>query len=220
MKNIPRLFINDDLSVEKVIDIPKEQLHYLTRVMRTNECLVFNNGLEFSAVIENNKLKIIKNTGRADPSNNLIFAFAPIKQSRMEEMLNAATQLGVAVLQPVITEFTTEKFPKCNRAEKIIIESAEQSGRNSIPNLLPPMKFSDFIKNKNIVFADERFTRNNIIQDEIKITPNYIFVGPAGGFSDSEFDALDKSGATAISLGRTILRSETAAIVAISRFVL
>ena len=238
------------LQAGKQIPLSKDQLHYLQKVMRTDKCLVFNNGKEFYAEVINSGLSIVNLTKHSDPSNNLVFAFAPIKQSRMEEMLNAATQMGVAKLQPVIAERTTERFPKWERIKKIIIEASEQSGRNSIPELLPPQKFSEFLKelgtgNSELAFADERFAHEKfpsgrgvarsagVSSQNIGIkstlhptgTPlpegnlDYatLLIGPEGGFSDKEFAALDASGAVGISLGKTVLRAETAAIAALAK---
>ena len=158
--------------------------------------------LSFSASVINGKLEIFGITEHKDPSNKIVFCFAPIKQSRMEEMLNSATQMGVAVLQPVITDRTTERFPKWGRIEKIITEAAEQSGRNSIPKLLTPIKFSELNK-KDLIFADERATQINT-DCKLKIENCTLLIGPEGGFSVAEFSALDAAGATKISLGKTI----------------
>jgi 16S rRNA (uracil1498-N3)-methyltransferase len=215
MRNIPRIFIDEKLEVGKTIPLPKDQLHYLTKVMRTDECLVFNDGKEYFAEIVHCSLFIVHLTEHKDPSNNLIFAFSPIKQSRMEEMLNMATQMGVAKLQPVITDHATEKFPKWERIRKIIIEASEQSNRNSIPELLPPIKFDEFVGANYIcpiIFADERFAHNDKKSEIRNPKSEIVFVGPEGGFSEREFAALDKSGACGIGLGKTILRSETAAV--------
>lgn len=218
MKNIPRIYIADELEIGKTIPLSKELAHYLTRVMRTDECIVFGGGLEFTAKITNYQLSIINSTNRPDPSNNMTLAFAPIKQARLEEMINMATQLGVAKLQPVLTEHTAAKHINWNRIEKIMAEAAEQSNRNSVPELLPPISFSDFVsENPNIVFADERFAHQDIKQESLGQVPGagHVLIGPEGGFSDAEFAALDKAGARGISLGGTVLRAELAAAIAI-----
>ncbi len=220
MQNLPRIFINEKLEVGKQIPLSVDQAHYLTRVMRTDKCLVFNDGVEFSASVKKDKLEIVEITSHKDPGNKIVFCFAPIKQSRMEEMLNATTQMGVAVLQPVITERTTEHFPKWGRIKKIIIEASEQSGRNSIPKLEQPIKFSELDK-KDLVFADERFAHDKTKQNNC--TLNFanctLLVGPEGGFSENEFSELDAAGAIGISLGKTILRAETAAVAALSKII-
>ncbi|MCL2748961.1 MAG: 16S rRNA (uracil(1498)-N(3))-methyltransferase [Alphaproteobacteria bacterium] len=219
MQNLPRIFIDQPLETGKQIPISKDQLHYLAKVMRMDKCLVFNNGKEFQAeLVSGSRLSILGLTEHKEPSNNLTFAFAPIKQSRMEEMLNAATQMGVARLQPVITERTIERFPKWERIKKIIIEASEQSGRNSVPELLPPIKFSDLEKS-GLVFADERFVHNSGYKSPTINKPSTVFVGPEGGFSDKEFAELDKSSAVGISLGKTILRAEVATIAILAKII-
>lgn len=219
MQNLPRIYINNKPEIGGKIPLLPEQSHYLTRVMRTDKCLVFNNGIEYEASVTDKSLDIIKKTKHTDPSNKIVFCFAPIKQSKMEEMLNAATQMGVAVLQPVITDRTTERFPKWGRIEKIIVEASEQSGRNSIPKLLPPIKFSELDK-KDLIFADERFAHED--KKNNKKLNNYtsVLIGPEGGFSPAEFSTLDKSGAIGISLGKTILRAETATVAALAKIII
>jgi 16S rRNA (uracil1498-N3)-methyltransferase len=219
MQNLPRIFINEKLEIGKQIRLSSEQSHYLTKVMRTDKCLIFNDGFEFLTSITDSVLNIINKTEHADPSNKIVFCFAPIKQSRMEEMLNAATQMGVAVLQPVITDRTTERFPKWQRIEKIIIEASEQSGRNSVPKLLPPIKFSGLDKN-NLIFADERFAHENKADTGKLKNCSSILIGPEGGFSPTEFAALDGDVAVGISLGKTILRAETAAVAALAKIII
>ena len=156
MRNIPRIYLNAKLASGAVIELPVDTAHYLTRVMRIPigaEFLVFNNGAEFMAELTEKKdskksafyARISKSSGRADPSNNLTLAFAPIKQARLEEMMNMAAQMGVARLQPVITERTVANRINWERIGKIITEAAEQSGRNSIPEILPAQKFDEFL---------------------------------------------------------------------------
>ena len=99
-----------------------------------------------------------------------------------------------------------------------MIEASEQSNRNSVPEIMPPVRFSD-MDLSDIVFADERCAYGT----ELPTTAHgatKILIGPEGGFSPAEFSALDNSGAIGISLGKTILRAELAAAVAISRITL
>lgn len=140
--------------------------------------------------------------------------FAPIK--RMDDMLNMATQMGVACFQPVITDRTVANHINWGRMEKIIIEAAEQSNRNSVPKILEPKKFSD-LDLSNVVFADERAAYGKEIPTDINASA--ILIGPEGGFSDAEFKALDAAGAIGIGLGKTILRAEVAAVVALGKMI-
>lgn len=215
MKNIPRIFIAQNLQAGVKIPVEKDISHYLKHVMRRSDCLCFNNGYEFSATISDDgkSLLVGDKTNHLDPANEITLYFSPIK--RLDDLLNMATQMGVKTLQPVITERTTAQHINWDRMKKIVIEAAEQSNRNSVPSLLPTKKFSE-INLSEIVFADERAAYGKETTNVPEDVKN-ILVGPEGGFSDAEFTALDKAGAIGISLGKTILRAELAAAIAISK---
>ena len=217
MQNIPRIFINQNLEKDKVISVDKNIVHYLRHVMRRGDCLVFNNGAEYNAFLSDDDKNLIvgTQTEHVDPSNNLTLYFAPIK--KIDEMLNMVTQLGVAVLQPVITERTVARHVNWERMKKIIIEASEQSGRNSVPELLDPIQFKD-VDFKNMLVADERAAHGKEIG---KNTTDYekVFIGPEGGFSQDEFNMMDGAGVHGVSLGKTILRAEVAAVVAVTKVI-
>ena len=215
MQNIPRIFLNQNLDTGKIFPVDKDIIHYITRVMRRRDCLVFNNGMEYLAHISDDNKNIIidDKTEHVDPSNNITLYFAPIK--RIDDLLNMATQMGVAVLQPVITDRTVAHHINWVRQQKIIIEASEQSNRNSIPKLLEPIKF-DELDLDNLIVADERFAHGKKPVDK-KIKSTRILVGPEGGFSESEFEKLDRAGVCGLSLGKTILRAEVAVVVAVSK---
>lgn len=215
MQNVPRIYLNENLEPGKTFLIDKDVVHYLRRVMRRNDCLVFNDGVEYSAVLseDNKNICVREKTNRADPSNDIVFYFAPIK--KIDEMLNMVTQMGVAVLQPVITERTVANHINWSRQKKIIIEASEQSGRNSIPILLDPIKFENLDLN-DLIVADERFAHGTGGKEK-NIKSNRILIGPEGGFSPKEFEKMDKAGVCGIALGKTILRAEVASVVAVSK---
>lgn len=214
MQNIPRIFLNQNLETGKIFPVDKDIIHYLRRVMRRNDCLVFNNGAEYGAVLsDDDKMIIGEKTNHIDPSNNLTLCFAPIK--KMDELLNMVTQMGVGQLQPVITKRTVANHINWSRMQKIIVEASEQSGRNSIPQLLEPIKFED-LDLSDCVVADERAAHDRVFVESIGAF-NKILIGPEGGFAPEEFDKIDASEASKISLGKTILRAEVAAVVAIAK---
>ena len=217
MKNIPRIFIDEQISSGAHIAIPREVSHYLSRVMRTENCLVFNNGTEYVAHLstDGKSLQIGEKTSHIDPSGDITLMFAPIK--RTDDLLNMATQMGVGRFIPVITERTNANHINWDRMKKIVIEASEQSNRNSVPQIMAPTKFSE-LDLSDIVFADERAAYGSAT-DGIPDNVKKILIGPEGGFSDSEFSALDNAGACGISLGKTILRAEVAAVVAISKVI-
>ena len=214
MKNIPRIFIGDNITSGMIIPASRDVAHYLTHVMRTKSAIVFGGGHEFSATLDDAGKNIVveNDTGRDDPAGDITLYFAPIK--RTDDLINMATQLGVKKIVPVITEHTTAQHINWERMKKIAVEASEQSNRNSVPEITTPIRFTDLDLSK-IVFADERAAHGKDCPTTTKT--DSILVGPEGGFSESEFAALDNAGAIGISLGQTVLRAELAAAIAISK---
>lgn len=213
MKNIPRIFQDTNLKSGIIIPVSREIVHYLSHVMRNTECLVFNNGDEFYAKLDGNNLIVGEKTAHADPSVDVSLYFSPIK--KLDDMLNMATQMGVSRFIPVIMERTVANHINWERMKKIVIEASEQSNRNSVPVIASPIKFSE-LPFSDLVFADERAAYGRDIAKSACGAKN-ILVGPEGGFSDNEFKILDDNGARGLSLGKTILRAELAAPIAIAK---
>lgn len=215
MQNVPRIFIDEKIESGKTVATDKDVVHYLRRVMRRNDCLVFNDGDEYCAQLsDDNKFIIIgEKTKHIDPSNDLTLFFAPIK--KIEDLINMATQMGVGTLVPVVTNRTVANHINWNRVRKIMIEASEQSNRNSIPKLMESIKFEDLDLN-GLIVADERFAHGKEFSNK-KISGTRLLVGPEGGFSDAEFEKMDSANVVGLSLGKTILRAETAVVVAISK---
>ena len=215
MKNIPRIFIGTDIKNGNIIPVDKSISHYLSHVMRTDTCLVFGDGNEYTATLnlDGKTITIGEKTKHTDPSGNITLYFAPIK--RLDDMLNMATQMGVKKFVPVITDRTVAKHINWERMKKIVVEASEQSNRNSVPEISSPIKFVD-LPFDNLIFADERAAYGRQMPNEYKNVTS-ILVGPEGGFSDTEFETLDNKGCRSLSLGKTILRAELAAPIAIAR---
>ena len=213
MKNIPRIFIEQNIKTNDIIPVARDTAHYLLHVMRTKSCLVFHSGDEFNANLSDDGKNLIigDKTAHHDPSNDITLYIAPIK--RMDDLVNMVTQMGVARIVPVITERTVAHHINWGRIKKIATEAAEQSNRNSIPEISEPIPFAK-LDLKNMAFADERTAYSTKEKNKVPCNIKSILVGPEGGFSDSEFAVLDTAGAVSVSLGRTILRAELAAVIA------
>jgi 16S rRNA (uracil1498-N3)-methyltransferase len=216
MKNIPRIFIDHEIKTGDTFPVDKSVAHYLSHVMRTNKCIVFGAGREFNAELnaDGKSITVRADTGRADVVSDITLYFAPIK--RTDDLIAMATQMGIKRFVPVITERTVNHHVNWARMQKIAIESAEQSNCNSVPEIATPVKF-DELNLSSLCFADERFAYDDKAHKKIPTNTNAILVGPEGGFSDSEFAALDGAGAVPVSLGKTILRAEVAAVIAIEK---
>ena len=111
---------------------------------------------------------------------------------------------------------------KLERWERIIYEAAKQSKRGKIPKLRGILSFKDALedmKNNDLNIAPYENERTKSIKQAIKgvnINTMGIFVGPEGGFEESEIEAIEEISGKSVSLGPRILRTETASLVASS----
>ena len=139
----------------------------------------------------------------------------------METILQKATELGVSKIIPIISERTEVKELNHDRANKIVIESTEQSNQLSPPKIFEVTKLKDFLDNldgtSKLLFADVNSTNNLNAETLKQANPITVLIGPEGDFSPSERDSiLGNSNVTSFTISRNILRSDTAVISAIS----
>ena len=211
-------FVNEILEENKTISLNEDIVFHLSKVLRnteTNFRLVDKNNTVFIAELVNGKANIIK---KLDENNelsiNITALISTIKQDKFEIILQKLTELGVNKIVPVKTAYSQDLFlneKKILRFNKIIQEAAEQCHRNVIPELcgLIDLKDADkYISELNIV-PYEKETNSNINLVSNSIT---FIIGPEGGFKKEEIDLLLSLGFETISLGKRILRAETAAI--------
>ncbi len=141
---------------------------------------------------------------------------------KFEWILQKGTELGISEFYPIITRRTERQFlPKRERLLRILVEATEQCGRCVVPILHEPMKFDAFLKyiavDKPILLIPH--TIGGVSMGELKMVekkPAVLCIGPEGGFDDKEIEDVKKAGGIAVTLGRRILRSETAALAAVT----
>ena len=225
MSNI-RLFIKESLSLNLISKLDKSQSHYLSKVMRINigqSFSLFNQTGEWEAKIkEINKgiveFSVIKKLRSASNEREIWLAFAPIKLNYLNLMIQKSTELGVTKFIPILTERTIVRKLNDNRLNKIIIEASEQSNRLKVPKLDRILKLDNFLKlnrNTNIIFGDLN-TNNNKINFKSS-DPLCILIGPEGDFTVKERENILKlKKLIPLKINKNILRSETAAISALS----
>ena len=226
-----RLYFSDKIQSDLVSQLTKTQSHYVKDVMRLkigDGFSIFNAQGEWNASIESYekesaRIKILDKLRDKKKEQNIWLAFTPIKQNPLNFIIQKGTELGVQKFIPILSERTIVKDINIERVKKIIVESAEQSNRISIPqiNNLEPLKFflSQFPKNGCLVFCDINCNKSelkNILLKKID-GPICILVGPEGDFSESERQLIiDLKQTCSLSLASNILRSETAAIAAVT----
>lgn len=150
------------------------------------------------------------------------------KGPKMEMILQKLTEVGVSEIILVQTKRSVSKVDdkkedkKLERWERIIYEAAKQSKRGKIPALRGILSFKEALEdmnNNDLNIAPYENERTKSIKQAIKgvnINTMGIFVGPEGGFEESEIEAIEEIGGKSVSLGPRILRTETASLVASS----
>ena len=139
----------------------------------------------------------------------------------MDNILQKATELGISKIIPIISERTEVKELNLDRAKKIVIEATEQSNQLVPPNISDVIKLKDFLltfdENSKILFADVNSKENLKTEDLENVKSFCILIGPEGDFSPVERELILQNRAVKpFTLSRNILRSDTAAISAIS----
>ncbi len=230
-----RLFVEAALQSGVKVPINDAQTHYLIRVMRAgvgDRLLVFNgqDGEWRCEILEAKKhsatLVCEAQTENQSDLPDLWLVFAPIKKTPADYVAQKATELGVRVLQPVLTRRTIARRVNTDRLRANAIEAAEQSGRVSVPEIREPVSLENLLrswpKDRRIIFCDEGGDAAPIV-DALKVAdgdqPWAVLTGPEGGF-DPEERALLRSNACVIpvTLGPRIMRADTAALAALALF--
>lgn len=229
---LQRLFVPDDLFLDAELEASQQQSHYLLHVLRLSEgaeLLLFNGrDGEWSAAIASKTKKSVRLAVRAlqrpqPPLPDLIYCFAPLKQGRLDYLVQKAVEMGAGVLLPVITQHTQVAKPSIEKLRANAVEAAEQCGILAIPQVKEAVKLerllADWDAERRLIFCDEDISTNNPLPalQAVKERKLGLLVGPEGGFSDAERRLLRALPfVTAIPLGPRILRADTAAVAALS----
>lgn len=228
-KSKTRLFVNKNILLNMIIDIKEKQYHFLKNVLRSklnDEITLFDNitGEWNSKIIAIDRDKIALEV--LEKNKNLVYetdiwlAFAPIKQHRLNIVIQKATELGVGKLIPCITSYTNNSVLNYKNLKQNIIEAAEQSQRLTLPQLESQITLYGFLekfpKDRALIFCNEKFkSKQTMFYSILKIKDKYkkwaLLIGPEGGFSEDEENHISNiSNCFSISLGQRILRSDTA----------
>ena len=230
MSNI-RLFFSKSLSLNLIDKLDKSQSHYLSKVMRlkiNQNFSLFNSNGEWEAKILNItknivQFNIMKQLRQKENDKELWLAFSPIKSNYFNFMIQKATELGVTKFLPIVFERSIVRKINKDRIQKVIIEASEQSNRINVPEIKNLENLKEFLKNfpdnGNLIFCDINSKKEKI--DSVLCKQHKgaicILIGPEGDFSEIERQSIiDMKQSTPLSLAHNILRSETAAIAAIS----
>lgn len=215
-----QFFVNEVIENNELVSLDADVLYQLKKVLRVNNGYTFrlvdNDSNVYLCNFENNQARIInKIIENNELDTNITVILSLIKNDKMDFAIQKLCELGVKRIVPYKAYRSVVKEGKAtnkiDRFKKIAKEACEQSHRNIIPEI------TDFINIKEIknymsdinVIAYEN--EDNIINN-FKCNSITILIGPEGGFDEKELEIIKNIGFNSISLGKRILRAETAAI--------
>lgn len=237
---MPRFFVNPANVSETEIEITGSDVNHIKNVLRMNvgEEISLSDGCGtdyFGTISALNRESVtvhIENSWASYvelPAKITLFQGLP-KADKMELIIQKAVELGACEIVPVITKRTIVKLDAKKETKKLmrwqgISESAaKQSGRGIIPKVTSPVSFTEALEQAQAMDAvlipyekaEGMEQARNVIRCLKTKKRIGVFIGPEGGFDESEIDKAAQYGAVPITLGRRILRTETAGLAALA----
>ena len=227
-----RLHVATPLAAGTVVSVTPAQAHYLATVMRRAvgaPVRLFNGADgEWAATIvalgRDHARLLVQHPLRAQTAEpDLWLAFALLRRDATDLAVQKATELGAALLLPLLTARTGAARVNTGRLAAIATEAAEQSERLTVPRIAAPQGLSALLAGwppaRPLFAAIERAAAPPIAPhaDPAGLLPAGLLIGPEGGFAPAELDELARHPfVRPVSLGARILRAETAAIVGLA----
>ena len=231
---IPRIYTPQVFTPNTLIDLDESAANHVGKVLRMQagrELILFNGQgpYHYTAVIEHSDRKrvtvnIIDKVASHNESPLAIHVGQALsKGDKMELVIQKSVELGVSEITPLWTEHCDVKLnnermeKKLKQWQGIIISACEQCGRDVLPVLNPVIKIQDWITS---VSGDEKWVldpRGNADQTTPDaVTSAVIAIGPEGGLSQDEIQQACEQGFKAKLIGPRVLRTETAALTAVT----
>ncbi len=231
---LPRIYTDQALKENTIYELSIDSAHHISNVLRMRngqKLILFNGeGGHYKAeIMEIEKKRVSVKLGKYYPVNlepelNITLAQGVSRGHRMDIAIQKAVELGVKRIVPVISEYCAvhlkgnQLLNKYKHWNKIIIGACEQCGRNLVPQLEEASKMDEWLKNDNNQLKLILHPESGLpLTDRNKPVSNItLLIGPEGGFSENEYEMAMNNGYQGLKLGPRILRTETAAIAAIS----
>ncbi|HHK6007889.1 TPA: 16S rRNA (uracil(1498)-N(3))-methyltransferase [Neisseria subflava] len=231
---MPRFYVDFALSPDSVVELPDNVVRHLNvlRVKNTEEIVLFNgNGKAYPAlseVLEKRRasVRILREEATDNESPlNITLVQAVSAAERMDFTLQKSVELGVAEIRPVISERCVVRLSG-ERAEKrvarwqeIVVSACEQSGRNIVPKVLPLTTYAQALQqlpqetSKLLMSLNRAQKLSDVRPQSGKVV---FMVGPEGGWTEKEEQQAFDAGFQSVTLGKRVLRTETASLAAIA----
>lgn len=221
-----RLFVPQPPAADGTIHIPRAELRHLQalRLGPGDRLCVFDDaGREHEIVLDRvttreARGRVVATSGVTHESPlELVLVPALVKNDKMDWVVEKTTELGVTRIVPVTTRYTVARGAHLERWRRIVVAAAKQCGRTRIPVVDEPRPFADVVRQpwpglRLLAWEDEQSVRWADLPAATGAVT--LLIGPEGGFDDGEVAAARAAGFVTVSIGRRVLRAETAAIVA------
>lgn len=233
-----RIFLNKGETIQEHIEIFGEDAHHIGYSLRGRVGEIFEvvdtNGRVAKMQIENFSKHSVGFRllffceEESNETMQLTLAMALLKQDKFDFVVQKATELGVAIIQPLVCETCVVRYDEKKslakeiKWQKIADEAAKQCGRKNLVKVLPIQSFENFIQSceKNsscLCYEDEKkLSLQNFLHSFENPRQFSLIIGAEGGFSKKEIALAHEKNISCVSLGKNILRAETAAIASIS----
>lgn len=161
-----------------------------------------------------------------EPRITLILAQALPQGNAFDMVIEKGTEIGISIFQPIITERAPfDNGSRLDRWHKKALAAMKQSGRSKCPSIKKPVTLKEVLQKFDyemgfIAHESSNVYKNEKLSDLLNIKSVLLLIGPAGGFSQSEFEQVCERGIYPISLGPRRLRSETAGLVGATKILL
>ena len=227
--SLPFFYKEDLVATSTDIVLDEATSKHIAQVLRmqNGEQLQLTNGkgdLFTAEITDNNRkkciVKVITTDNQQRPTINVSIAISLIKNStRFEWFLEKATEIGISEIIPLVCERTEKAVLKMERLKNILVSAMLQSQQCWLPVLHEPTKFNELVKSsaqdqKFIAHCINDARRNLADLNNESLTSKIILIGPEGDFTADEIELALQNHFSAVSLGGTRLRTETAGIVA------
>lgn len=231
---LTRVYVDAALAADTIVELPRETASHLAKVLRARSgdplVLFSGDGREYTGAVESVRgSRVTAAVGAAaDVDRESPFAITLVqcvpRGDRMDFIVQKATELGVARIVPVLSQRSvvrldeSQKVSKATHWRAVAVSACEQCGRNRLPVIETPAPLIEYLANSQA--AAPRLVLEPDLEPAAALgsldAAVEIAIGPEGGFGDGELDAFRLAGFRRVRLGPRILRTETAAIAALT----